>query len=235
MSTAFQGLSPEKVWYYFGEICKVPRPSKKEKLISDYIISVARRLNLENEIDETGNILIRKPATEGYSHFPIVILQSHIDMVCEKNSETDHDFDTDRSMSNTSPHMSHQTCSTHIRVDFGIAKTSSQRSIERSRLQRMSSSSTGCWLRRRCCHGRQPSTYSCRRYSSTRTCLSQHTPLRSIIFSSSASPRRRTQAISSRAKVRLSSEMSSGYTSIVQTKLSSRPSSITRTRENAKL
>jgi dipeptidase D len=95
MSTEFPGLSPEKVWYYFSEICKVPRPSKKEKLISDYIIKVARRLNLENEIDEVGNILIRKPATEGYSHFPVVILQSHIDMVCEKNSDTDHDFDTD--------------------------------------------------------------------------------------------------------------------------------------------
>jgi len=81
MSTVFTGLSPEKVWYYFSEICKIPRPSKKEKLISEYIIKVARRLNLENEIDEVGNILIRKPATEGYSHFPVVILQSHIDMV----------------------------------------------------------------------------------------------------------------------------------------------------------
>jgi dipeptidase D len=95
MSTAFEGLSPEKVWFYFGEICKIPRPSKKEKLISDYIVSIARELNLENEIDETGNILIRKSATDGFSHVPVVILQSHIDMVCEKNSDTEHDFDTD--------------------------------------------------------------------------------------------------------------------------------------------
>lgn len=95
MSTVFTGLSPEKVWYYFGEICKVPRPSKKEKLISDYIVSVARKLNLENKIDETGNILIRKQATKGYEHFPVVVLQSHIDMVCEKNSDTYHDFDND--------------------------------------------------------------------------------------------------------------------------------------------
>jgi len=95
MSTVFAGLSPEKVWYYFGEICKIPRPSKKEKLITDYIIGVARKLNLENEIDETGNILIRKPATEGYIDLPVVILQSHIDMVCEKNSDIYHDFDTD--------------------------------------------------------------------------------------------------------------------------------------------
>jgi len=95
MSTVFTGLNPEKVWYYFSEICKIPRPSKKEKRITDYIIGVARRLNLENELDETGNILIRKPATKGYDHFPVVILQSHIDMVCEKNSDTYHDFDND--------------------------------------------------------------------------------------------------------------------------------------------
>ena len=86
MSAVFTGLSPERVWFYFGEICKVPRPSKKEKLIADYIIGIARELNLDFEVDETGNILIRKPATEGYAHFPVVVLQSHMDMVCEKNS-----------------------------------------------------------------------------------------------------------------------------------------------------
>ncbi len=95
MSNVFTGLSPEKVWFYFSEICKVPHPSKKEKLITEYIISVARKLNLENELDETGNILIRKPATKGYENYPVVVLQSHIDMVCEKNSDTYHDFDND--------------------------------------------------------------------------------------------------------------------------------------------
>jgi dipeptidase D len=95
MSNVFTGLSPEKVWFYFSEICKVPHPSKKEKLITEYIVSVARKLNLENELDETGNILIRKPATKGYENYPVVVLQSHIDMVCEKNSDTYHDFDND--------------------------------------------------------------------------------------------------------------------------------------------
>jgi dipeptidase D len=95
MSKVFEGLSPEKVWFYFDEICKIPRPSKKEKLITDYIVNVARKLSLEHELDETGNILIRKPATKGYEHFPVVILQSHIDMVCEKNSDTYHDFEND--------------------------------------------------------------------------------------------------------------------------------------------
>jgi len=95
MSAVFTGLSPERVWFYFGEICKVPRPSKKEKLIADYIIGIARELNLDYEVDETGNILIRKPATKGYEHFPVVVLQSHMDMVCEKNSDTYHDFEND--------------------------------------------------------------------------------------------------------------------------------------------
>jgi len=95
MSAVFTGLSPARVWYYFGEICKIPRPSKKEKLITDYIVSVARKLNLEHELDETGNILIRKPATEAYTHYPVVILQSHVDMVCEKNSDSYHEFDND--------------------------------------------------------------------------------------------------------------------------------------------
>jgi dipeptidase D len=95
MSTVFNGLSPERVWFYFAEICKVPRPSKKEKQITDYIVSIARKLHLEHELDEIGNILIRKPATAGYEHFAVVILQSHIDMVCEKNSDTYHDFDND--------------------------------------------------------------------------------------------------------------------------------------------
>lgn len=95
MSNVFSGLTPEKVWYYFEEICKVPRPSKKEKLISDYIVSVAQKLRLEYETDEIGNILIRKAATKGFEHLPVVVLQSHIDMVCEKNADTYHDFDTD--------------------------------------------------------------------------------------------------------------------------------------------
>ena len=95
MNKVFADLKPEKIWFYFDEICKIPRPSKKEKSISDYIIGVAQKLNLEYEVDETGNILIRKKATPDFVHFPSVILQSHMDMVCEKNSDTYHDFEVD--------------------------------------------------------------------------------------------------------------------------------------------
>jgi len=69
MNKVFADLKPEKVWFYFDEICKIPRPSKKEKSISDYIIGVAQKLNLEYEVDETGNILIRKKATPDFVHF----------------------------------------------------------------------------------------------------------------------------------------------------------------------
>ncbi|NVO21597.1 MAG: aminoacyl-histidine dipeptidase [Bacteroidetes bacterium] len=95
MSKTFNGLYPELVWNYFEEICKIPRPSKKEQLIAAYIIQVAEKLNLECLTDETGNILVRKPASMGKENLAIVVLQSHIDMVCEKNSDVYHDFDKD--------------------------------------------------------------------------------------------------------------------------------------------
>jgi len=95
MNEVFKGLYPELVWKYFGEICSVPRPSKKEEKIAAYIIKVANGLGLECIQDETGNILVRKPAAKGWEKIQPVVLQSHIDMVCEKNSNTYHDFDKD--------------------------------------------------------------------------------------------------------------------------------------------
>jgi dipeptidase D len=95
MNDTFTGLYPALVWKYFGEICNIPRPSKKEAQIAAYIIQTGEKLGLETLMDETGNILVRKPATAGYEKLETVILQSHIDMVCEKNSDTYHDFDHD--------------------------------------------------------------------------------------------------------------------------------------------
>ena len=88
-------LKPSRVWYYFSELCNVPRPSKKEEKVIEYLMDFGKRLNLETIKDEVGNVLIRKPATKGYENKPWVALQSHIDMVCEKNSSTVHDFDKD--------------------------------------------------------------------------------------------------------------------------------------------
>ena len=85
-------LKPASVFHYFAEICKVPRPSKKEEKIIAYLMNFAAEHGLEAKKDEAGNILIKKPATAGKEKLKTVILQSHIDMVCEKNSDSNHDF-----------------------------------------------------------------------------------------------------------------------------------------------
>ena len=93
MSRILENLQPEKVFYYFEEISKIPRGSGNEKEISDYMVQFAKSLNLEVKQDEANNIYIRKPATPGYEDVPTVILQGHMDMVCEKNKNTEHDFE----------------------------------------------------------------------------------------------------------------------------------------------
>lgn len=90
-----KGLKPEKVWSYFEEICQIPRPSRKEEKIGAWLMDFARRHQLEARQDEAGNVLITKPATKGKEGVPGVVLQSHMDMVCEKNSDVTHDFDKD--------------------------------------------------------------------------------------------------------------------------------------------
>lgn len=88
-------LKPTCVFHYFEEICQVPRPSKKEEKIRAYLVNFAKQHGLEYKEDEIGNILIKKEATLGMENRKTVILQSHMDMVCEKNNDTEHNFDTD--------------------------------------------------------------------------------------------------------------------------------------------
>lgn len=85
-------LKPASVFHYFDEICQVPRPSKKEEKIIEYLKAFGKKHNLETKFDEVGNVLIKKPATKGKEHLQTVVLQSHVDMVCEKNSDVEHDF-----------------------------------------------------------------------------------------------------------------------------------------------
>lgn len=85
-------LKPAGVFKYFEEICQVPRPSKKEEKIIAYLKAFGEKHKLETLIDEAGNVLIRKPATPGKEKLKTVILQSHVDMVCEKNNDVAHDF-----------------------------------------------------------------------------------------------------------------------------------------------
>jgi dipeptidase D len=88
-------LKPERLWYYFLEICRIPRASKMEQQIAAYLVEFGRSLGLETLQDAAGNVLIRKPASRGREKVKPLILQSHIDMVCEKNAETEHDFGKD--------------------------------------------------------------------------------------------------------------------------------------------
>lgn len=90
-----KNLEPSAIWGYFYDITQIPRPSKKEEKIRAYLLDFAEKHNLEVKQDKAGNILITKPATPGKEDLPTIILQSHIDMVCEKNSNIEHDFDND--------------------------------------------------------------------------------------------------------------------------------------------
>lgn len=95
LGNLLKNLSPNFVFKYFEEISNIPRGSGNEKAISDYLLNFARKNNLEVIQDEALNIIIKKPATVGYENAPIVILQGHMDMVCEKNNDTIHDFEKD--------------------------------------------------------------------------------------------------------------------------------------------
>ena len=83
------------LWNFFHQITQIPRPSKKEERILDFLKGTAANHQLEYEQDKAGNLVIRKAATPGYENHPGVILQLHVDMVCEKNADTEFNFDTD--------------------------------------------------------------------------------------------------------------------------------------------
>jgi dipeptidase D len=90
-----RNLEPVQLWKYFHDITLIPRPSKKEQKISEYIKEFGKQNKLETIVDKTGNIIIRKPATKGYEKRKGIILQTHLDMVPQKNSDKKHDFDKD--------------------------------------------------------------------------------------------------------------------------------------------
>jgi dipeptidase D len=95
MNEVLNTLEPKVIWQYFAEILMIPRPSKKEDKILAYLIDFAKKHQLEYQQDKVGNVLIKAPASPGYENRKTVILQSHVDMVCEKNSDTIHDFEKD--------------------------------------------------------------------------------------------------------------------------------------------
>ena len=96
MSTSeILSLTPENVWKYFYELTKIPRPTGQMEEVTKYVIDFGKSLNLETIQDKVGNVLIKKPATKEYETAKTVILQSHLDMVPQKNSDVVHDFTKD--------------------------------------------------------------------------------------------------------------------------------------------
>jgi dipeptidase D len=90
-----EGLKPERVFHYFEELTKIPRCSFDEKRVSDYLKSVGEGLGLETIQDEALNIIIKKPGSKGYESKPTVIIQGHMDMVCDRSEGFDIDFSRD--------------------------------------------------------------------------------------------------------------------------------------------
>ncbi len=93
--SVIDNLEPKLLWKEFEKISKIPRCSKHEGKIREYLLDFAKQHGLKSKTDKTGNVVISKPASSGMEGKPIVILQSHMDMVCEKNSDVDHDFTKD--------------------------------------------------------------------------------------------------------------------------------------------
>ena len=95
MGCSKEELLNERVFNHFYQICQIPHPSGGEKALSDFILNWALKLGLDARQDSVNNVFIRKPATPGYESAPAVMLQAHIDMVCEKNDKSAHDFTKD--------------------------------------------------------------------------------------------------------------------------------------------
>jgi dipeptidase D len=87
-------LEPQLIWKNFSALNSVPRPSKKEEKVIEFIKNFGENLGLETTVDEVGNVIIKKPATKGMENRKPIVLQSHLDMVCQKNSDVNFDFET---------------------------------------------------------------------------------------------------------------------------------------------
>jgi dipeptidase D len=95
MIPALANLEPKPVWKHFDRLAAIPRASTKEAAAREYVRALATKLGLESVEDDAGNLVIRKPARPGREGAPMALLQGHLDMVCEKNEGTVHDFDVD--------------------------------------------------------------------------------------------------------------------------------------------
>ena len=95
MATEIKTLIPQPVWGYFYELTQIPRPTGQMEAVTQFIVDFGNSLGLETEKDMVGNVIVRKPATSGFENRKVVTLQSHLDMVPQKNNDVTHNFSTD--------------------------------------------------------------------------------------------------------------------------------------------
>ena len=95
MSKEITNLYPEPLWKYFYGLTQIPRPSKHEAEVIQYMKEFGEKLSLETIVDEVGNVIIKKPATPGMENRQVIVLQGHLDMVPQANSDSNHDFEKD--------------------------------------------------------------------------------------------------------------------------------------------
>ena len=92
MENAIKSLEPSRLWHHFCDLSQIPRCSKHEERAREYVLGIAGDCGAKTKTDSTGNIVVSVPAAEGCEEGPVIVLQAHLDMVCEKNKNTDHDF-----------------------------------------------------------------------------------------------------------------------------------------------
>lgn len=95
MNEKIRNLEPKRLWSIFTDLNAIPRPSKRERKAIEFVKDFGEKLGLETIVDEVGNVIIKKPASPGMENKTPVILQAHVDMVPQKNSDVEHDFDKD--------------------------------------------------------------------------------------------------------------------------------------------
>ena len=95
MESTIRNLAPTSLWNHFSDLNAVPRASKKEERVIQFVVDFAKSLSLRYEVDHVGNVIVRKPASEGMENKQTVVLQSHLDMVHQKNADTKFDFETE--------------------------------------------------------------------------------------------------------------------------------------------
>ncbi|MCI2227657.1 aminoacyl-histidine dipeptidase [Polaribacter sp. MSW13] len=95
MNSDIRNIEPKIVWNHFADLNAVPRPSKKEERVIQFMVDFGKKLNLKTEVDHVGNVIIKKPASSGMEDRKTIVMQGHLDMVHQKNADTDFDFDTE--------------------------------------------------------------------------------------------------------------------------------------------